>query len=53
MFTSTIGTALDERTVRRSFKELLKIAGLPAMLLRDLRHTTATLLLGKPCIRVS
>ncbi len=47
VFTSTIGTALDERNVRRSFKTLLHDAGLPNMRLHDLRHTTATLLLGQ------
>jgi hypothetical protein len=47
VFTSTIGTALDERNVRREFKSLLKSAELPEMRLHDLRHTTATLLLGQ------
>jgi integrase len=44
-FTSTIGTAMDERNVRRSFKALLQAAELPDLRLHDLRHTTATLLL--------
>jgi integrase len=47
VFTSTIGTALDERNVRRSFKALLAGAELPDMRLHDLRHTTATLLLAQ------
>jgi len=47
VFTSTIGTPLDERNVRRVFKALLKDADLPPMRLHDLRHTTATLLLAQ------
>jgi hypothetical protein len=47
VFTSTIGTALDERNVRRIFKASLRGASLPDMRLHDLRHTTATLLLGQ------
>jgi hypothetical protein len=47
VFTSTIGTPLDERNVRREFKELLKEAELPPMRIHDLRHTTATLLLAQ------
>jgi hypothetical protein len=47
VFTSTVGTPLDERNVRRDFKRLLKVAELPEMRLHDLRHTTATLLLGQ------
>ena len=45
VFTSTIGTPLDERNVRRVFKAVLEAAGLPALRIHDLRHTTATLLL--------
>jgi hypothetical protein len=45
VFTSTIGTPLDERNVRRAFKAVLKAAGLPTLRIHDLRHTTATLLL--------
>ena len=47
VFTSTIGTALDDRNVRRAFKELLTEAKLPAMRIHDLRHTCATLLLAQ------
>jgi len=47
VFTSTIGTSLDERNVRRTFKFLLQDAALPLMRLHDLRHTTATLLLSQ------
>ena len=47
VFTSTKGTPLDERNVRRRFKQVLVDAELPPMRLHDLRHTTATLLLGQ------
>jgi len=47
VFTSSIGTPLDERNVRRVFKALLKSADLPEMRIHDLRHTTATLLLAQ------
>jgi integrase len=44
---STVGTPLSHRNVVRSFKALLKRAGLPASIrLYDLRHTCATLLLN-------
>jgi integrase len=45
VFTTTIGTPLDERNVRRAFKAVLKETGLPSIRIHDLRHTTATLLL--------
>jgi len=45
VFTTTIGTPLDERNVRRVFKAVLEAAELPALRIHDLRHTTATLLL--------
>jgi integrase len=47
VFTSTIGTPLDERNVRRAFKALLADANLPTLRLHDLRHTAATLLLAR------
>jgi integrase len=47
VFTSTIGTALDERNVRREFKAILDVAKLPAMRVHDLRHTCASLLLAQ------
>ncbi len=47
VFTSTIGTPLDERNVRRAFKAILKQAKLPHMRIHDLRHTAATLLLAQ------
>jgi integrase len=47
VFPSTVGTPLSHRNVVRSFKALLKCAGLPASIrLYDLRHTCATLLLN-------
>lgn len=47
VFTSPIGTPLDDSNVRRVFKELLKAAKLPNMRLHGLRHTCATLLLAQ------
>jgi integrase len=47
VFPSSVGTPLSHRNVVRSFKALLKRAGLPAgTRLYDLRHTCATLLLS-------
>src|SRR5215208_1355742 len=47
VFPSTVGTPLSHRNVVRSFKALLKRAGLPlGTRLYDLRHTCATLLLN-------
>jgi integrase len=47
VFPSTVGTPLSHRNVVRSFKGLLKHAGLPGgTRLYDLRHTCATLLLN-------
>jgi integrase len=47
VFPSTVGTPLSHRNVVRSFKALLRRAGLPASTrLYDLRHTCATLLLN-------
>jgi integrase len=46
VFPSTVGTPINHRNLARSFKALLKCAGLPqAVRLYDLRHTCATLLL--------
>jgi integrase len=49
VFTSTVGSPLDERNVRRAFKEVLDSAKpkLPKMRIHDLRHTCATLLLAQ------
>jgi integrase len=47
VFPSAVGTPLSHRNVVRSFKALLKRAGLPVgTRLYDLRHTCATLLLN-------
>jgi integrase len=47
VLSSTVGTPLSHRNVVRSFKDLLKRAGLPqSTRLYDLRHTCATLLLS-------
>src|SRR5215216_3058400 len=46
VFPSSVGTPLSHRNVVRSFKAVLRRAGLPAAIrLYDLRHTCATLLL--------
>jgi integrase len=47
LFTSTIGTPVEPRSVVRRFHALLKLAGLPRMRVHDLRHSTATLLLAQ------
>ena len=47
VFTSSTGTALDERNVRREFAAMLKAAELLAMRIHDLRHTCASLLLAR------
>ncbi len=45
VFPSAIGTPISGGNLSRSFKALLKRAGLPAVRFHDLRHTCATLLL--------
>jgi len=47
VFTSTLGTPLDERNVRRAFKDILAGAKLPRIRIHDLRHTCASLLLAQ------
>src|SRR5215210_4971925 len=48
VFASEVGTPLNRHNVtQRSFKPLLQRAGLPDVRFHDLRHTCATLLLGK------
>ena len=47
VFSSTIGSALDDRNVRRAFAEVLQAAKLPPMRIHDLRHTCASLLLAQ------
>ena len=48
VFASRVGTPVSRQDlVARSFKPLLKRAGLPDVRFHDLRHTCATLLLGR------
>lgn len=48
VFVTTIGTPVDaQNVVNRSFKPLLKVAGLPNVRFHDLRHTCATLMLSQ------
>lgn len=55
IFTSTIGTPIDNSKMRRVFKALLTCSGLPIIRFHSLRHTSASLLLsqGVPVIEVS
>ena len=48
IFASEVGEPLDRRDITtHRFKPLLRRAGLPRIRFHDLRHTCATLLLGK------
>jgi integrase len=48
VFASGVGTPVNpENLVKHSFKPLLEKAGLPEIRFHDLRHTCATLLLGR------
>ena len=48
VFTSNVGTPVDVGNLTyRSFRPLLKRAGLPQIRIHDLRHTAATLMLGR------
>lgn len=46
VFTTPIGTPLDQRNVGREFKALVARAGLPEMRYHDLRHSAATIMLA-------
>ncbi len=47
VFATSAGRPITASGLRRSFEPLLKQAGLPRMRFHDLRHTSATLLLGR------
>jgi integrase len=47
IFTTSIGTPIDARSVIRRFHAILKAAALPRMRFHDLRHSAATLLLAQ------
>ncbi len=48
VFSTSVGTPVNpENLVNRSFKPLLKKAGLPEIRFHNLRHTCATLLLSR------
>jgi integrase len=48
VFTTQVGTPITRQDlITRSFKPLLRRAGLPDIRFHDLRHTCATLLLGR------
>jgi integrase len=44
LFTTTIGTPLESRSVTKKFQRILKAAGIAPHRFHDLRHTAATLL---------
>lgn len=46
VFTTPIGTPLDQRNVTREWKAVLEKAGLPPMRYHDLRHSAASLMLA-------
>jgi integrase len=47
VFTSKVGTPLDERKVLRRFQSLLATAGLPRLRLHDLRHSALAILIAQ------
>ena len=47
VFTTPIGTTIDTHSLHRTFKMILRGAGLPNIRYHDLRHTAATLLLAQ------
>lgn len=44
VFTTPIGTPLDDSNLRKHFKDALKTAGLPEMRFHDMRHSAASML---------
>jgi integrase len=55
VFPSGVGTPLTASNVRRDFRKLLEVSGLPKVRFHDLRHTAASLMLnhGIPVLIVS
>jgi integrase len=47
VFTTPLGTPLDERNVLRRFQNILMAAGLPKMRIHDLRHSAVAILLAQ------
>ena len=47
VFTTSIGTPMHRAGLHKSFKRILRAAGLPDIRYHDLRHTAATLLLAQ------
>jgi integrase len=45
IFTTSIGTYIDQTKVSRAFKQILRQAGLPEIRFHDLRHTSISILL--------
>ncbi|MDH3943245.1 MAG: site-specific integrase, partial [Anaerolineae bacterium] len=46
VFVSSIGSPIDPTNLLRTFRQLLKEAGLPKMRFHDLRHTAASIMLN-------
>lgn len=46
IFTSSIGTPMDQHNLYRVFREFITSIGLPSIRFHDLRHTAATLMLN-------
>lgn len=55
VFPSSVGTPLTASNIRRDFRKLLAVSGLPKIRFHDLRHTAASLMLnhGIPVLIVS
>jgi integrase len=47
IFTTKMGTPLDERNVLRRFQKILALAGLPKMRIHDLRHSAVAILIAQ------